>query len=222
MHHRGNEGANARAGTDPAVRRGTDVPAADPWGPAAVRTGARSGFPGFLLRAAGVECASPRLRRETLHPLPYQAPLAGGERRELTQPWWTVPLVTLVLAPGLALAAGRHMSLVGTLAPWPDGEYSNVAADASRGVAYLGSYDDQGVAVIDTRDPAHPVLTDRSQRTSTTRVPSSPPTRPTATCRPGRPETSDSADLDLVGRHLGRGAYQDFTFTGHGFEDQRS
>jgi hypothetical protein len=71
-------------------------------------------------------------------------------------------LLTLTLAQAAphAWAASRHMSLVGTLAPWPDGQYSNVSADATRGVAYVGSFDEQGVAVIDTRDPSHPVLTD--------------------------------------------------------------
>ena len=45
------------------------------------------------------------------------------------------------------------MKLVGALNPWKDGQFSNVAADASRHVAYLGSFDDQGVAVIKTLDP---------------------------------------------------------------------
>jgi hypothetical protein len=77
------------------------------------------------------------------------------------------------------------MKLVGALNPWKDGQFSNVAADASPHVGYLGSFDDQGVAVIDTTDPAHPVLTDR---------PSTHITSDTA--------TSDSADLDLVDRYL--------------------
>ncbi len=128
-------------------------------------------------------------------------------------------LVISVLAPGLALAAGRHMSLVGTLAPWPDGEYSNVAADASRGVAYLGSYDDQGVAVIDTRDPAHPVLTDRlsTHIHDALRAVVSPDATHGDMSASHLEETSDSADLDLVGRYLAV-SHQDFTFTGHGFE----
>lgn len=77
------------------------------------------------------------------------------------------------------------MTLVGTLAPWPAGQYSNVAADATRHVAYLGSFDDQGVAVIDTRDPANPVLTDRLSTHIASDL-----------------LTSDSADLDQVGRYL--------------------
>jgi len=77
------------------------------------------------------------------------------------------------------------MTLVGSLAPWPAGQYSNVAADATRHVAYLGSFDDQGVAVIDTRDPANPVLTDRLSTHITSDL-----------------LTSDSADLDRVGRYL--------------------
>jgi hypothetical protein len=52
-------------------------------------------------------------------------------------------------------------------------------------VAYLGSFDDQGVAVIDTSDPTEPVLAD---------------TLSTAIDEPD--DTSDSADLDLVGRYL--------------------
>lgn len=97
---------------------------------------------------------------------------------------------TLLVAIGLCIplsshAASRSMSLVGSLAPWVDGQYSNVAADASRGVAYLGSFDDQGVAVIDTRDPANPVMTDRLSTHIISDF-----------------LISDSADLDLVGRHL--------------------
>jgi hypothetical protein len=71
------------------------------------------------------------------------------------------------------------------LAPWSDGQYSNVAADAARHVAYLGSFDDRGVAVINTTDPASPVLTDALSTAIT-----------------GPEDTSDSADLDLVGRYL--------------------
>src|SRR5437899_6013471 len=83
------------------------------------------------------------------------------------------------------VAAGNPMKLVGALNPWKNGQFSNVAADASRHVGYLGSYDDQGVAVINTSDAAHPALTD----VLTTHI-----TSDTA--------TSDSADLDLVGRYL--------------------
>ena len=94
-------------------------------------------------------------------------------------------LTVLCCAPSSTQAAGNPMTLVGTLAPWPAGEYSNVAVDATRHVAYIGSYDDQGVAVIDTRDPANPVLTDRLSAHITSGL-----------------ETSDSADLDRVGRYL--------------------
>jgi hypothetical protein len=90
-----------------------------------------------------------------------------------------------LIAAAPAAAAGNPMQLVGTLSPWPDGQYSNVAADAARHVAYLGSYDDQGVAVISTADPSSPVLTD----TLSTKI-------------SGPDDTSDSADLDLVGRYL--------------------
>ena len=77
------------------------------------------------------------------------------------------------------------MKLVGALNPWKDGQFSNVAADAARKVAYLGSFDDQGVAVIDTTNPAKPVL----RKVLSTHITSDA-------------DTSDSADLDLVGRYL--------------------
>ena len=86
---------------------------------------------------------------------------------------------------GSVAAAGNPMKLIGALNPWKDGQFSNVAAQDGRHVAFLGSFDDQGVAVIDTATPAHPVLADRLS----TQI-----TSPTL--------TSDSADLDLVGRYL--------------------
>jgi len=91
------------------------------------------------------------------------------------------------LASGVpsAEAAGNPMKLVGALNPWKDGQFSNVAADAGRHVAYLGSFDDQGVAVIDTTDSTQPVLADRLSTHITSDA-----------------LTSDSADLDLVGRYL--------------------
>src|SRR6266498_2461574 len=102
--------------------------------------------------------------------------------------WWIVSigfLVALVSVVPSAGAAGNPMKLVGALNPWKDGQFSNVAADASRHVAYLGSFDDQGVAVISTVDPTDPVLTDRLSTHITSDA-----------------LTSDSADLDLVGRYL--------------------
>ena len=75
--------------------------------------------------------------------------------------------------------------MVGALNPWKDGQLSNAAADASRHVGYLGSFDDQGVAVIKTTDATHPVLTDVLSSHITSEA-----------------LTSDSADLDLVGRYL--------------------
>src|SRR6266568_3596598 len=86
-------------------------------------------------------------------------------------------------ATGVAVLAA--MTLVGALNPWSNGQFSNVAADASRHVGYLGSFDDQGVAVIKTTAPALPVLTDRLSTHITSNT-----------------QTSDSADLDLVGRYL--------------------
>ncbi len=91
----------------------------------------------------------------------------------------------LVSLPALAHAEGRHMAFVGSLAPWSAGQYSNVVPDAARHVAYMGSFDDQGVAVIDTRDPANPILTDRLSTHITSDV-----------------LISDSADLDHVGHRL--------------------
>src|SRR5258705_13231615 len=78
----------------------------------------------------------------------------------VSAPMLCILLAASMLVPAPALADGRHMSLVGTLAPWEAGQFSNVAVDATRGVAYVGSWDHQGVAVIDTRDPGHPALTD--------------------------------------------------------------
>ena len=96
-----------------------------------------------------------------------------------------VLMAAFQLAPGPAVASGNYMTLVGALNPWLNGQFSNVAADASRGVAYLGSFDDQGVAVIDTSNPTKPELTE----VLSTHITSSS-------------FTSDSADLDLVGRYL--------------------
>jgi hypothetical protein len=117
--------------------------------------------------------------------------------------------------PPPARAAGNPMSLVGTLAPWVAGQYSNVAMDAARGVAYLGSFDDQGVAVIDTRDPARPVLTDRLSthiHELGRRTVASPDATSGDQSAAHAEETSDSADLDLVGRYLAV-SHQDHTFT---------
>ena len=114
-----------------------------------------------------------------------------------------------------AQAASRHMSLVGTLAPWEGGQYSNVAADATRGVTYLGSWDEQGVAVIDTRDPARPVLTDHLDthiHDGDHRSLAEPDATDGTTSTAHLEETSDSADLDLVGRYLAV-SHQDLTFT---------
>src|SRR6266508_3034405 len=102
--------------------------------------------------------------------------------------WWIVSigfLVALVSVVPSAGAAGNPMKLVGALNPWKDGQFSNVAADASRHVAYLGSFDDQGVAVINTTNPTDPTLTYRLSTHITSDA-----------------LTSDSADLDLVGHYL--------------------
>lgn len=94
-------------------------------------------------------------------------------------------LAALVIGAPSARAAGKPMKLVGALNPWKNGQFSNVAADGARHVAYLGSYDDQGVAVIDTTDVTRPRLADRLSTHITSDT-----------------LTSDSADLDLVGRYL--------------------
>src|SRR6266540_6711636 len=100
---------------------------------------------------------------------------------------FALAVVVAGLTPGAptANAAGNPMKLVGALNTWKNGQFSNVAADASRHVAYLGSFDDQGVAVISTADPTQPLLTDRLSTHITSDA-----------------LTSDSADLDLVGRYL--------------------
>jgi len=97
-----------------------------------------------------------------------------------------VATATMAVSTGApALASGNPMTLVGALNPWKNGQFSNIAADSSRHVAYLGSYDDGGVAVINATDEAKPVLTDRLS----TKITSST-------------DTSDSADLDVVGGYL--------------------
>lgn len=92
-------------------------------------------------------------------------------------------VMALALTASLA-AAGTSMTLVGHLQPWENGNWSNIAVDSNRDVAYLGSFDTQGVAVIDTTDPSSPVLTDVL---STEIVPGFP---------------SDSADVDVQGHFL--------------------
>ena len=94
-------------------------------------------------------------------------------------------IISLVVVTSPAAAAGNPMKLVGALNPWKDGQFSNVAPDAARHVAYLGSFDDQGVAVIDTSDPTHPVLAD----VLSTHI--------------GTGHTSDSADVDTQAGYLG-------------------
>src|SRR5712691_117288 len=89
-------------------------------------------------------------------------------------------VLSSLAVPISALAAGNPMKLVGSLNPWKNGQFSNVAADSTRQVAYLGSFDDQGVAVISTVDPTNPALTDRLSTHITSDA-----------------LTSDSADLDL-------------------------
>src|SRR5262245_61557305 len=104
-------------------------------------------------------------------------------------------LALMITSAPRAYSGEIPMALVGTLAPWDAGQYSNVAADATRGVAYLGSWDHQGVAVIDMRDRAHPLLTDRlSTHITSAHL------------------WSESADLDLVGRYVAV-SHQDLTFT---------
>ena len=104
-----------------------------------------------------------------------------GPRRRVS----LIALVTSMLVAGTALAAGNPMDLVGAINPWKDGQFSNAAVDAGRHVGFLGSFDDQGVAVIDTTNPTAPVLS----AVLSTRITSST-------------ETSDSADLDRQGHYL--------------------
>lgn len=107
-------------------------------------------------------------------------------------------VISTTMLTASAGAAGSPMKLVGALNPWKNGQFSNVAADSTRHVAYLGSYDDQGIAVIDTIDPTAPFLTDRLS----THIRSDT-------------DTSDSADLDLVGPYL---AVSHQIWNGNGFE----
>src|SRR2546423_439935 len=93
--------------------------------------------------------------------------------------------MSVLLAAGTVLAAGNPMHLVSAINPWRAGQFSTAAVDAARHVGFLGSFDDQGVAVIDTTNPAAPTLSD----VLTTHI-----TSPT--------ETSDSADLDRQGHYL--------------------
>src|SRR5262245_26999454 len=97
----------------------------------------------------------------------------------------TASLFAITAIAGPSLAAGNPMSLVGAINPWRNGQFSNAAVDVDRHVGFLGSFDDQGVAVLDTSDPSHPVLSD----VLTTRITS-------------QTETSDSADLDRQGSYL--------------------
>ena len=77
------------------------------------------------------------------------------------------------------------MRLVGSLVPWPSGQFGAVVVNVSRGVAYMGSLKEtRGVAVIDMRDRAHPVVTAEL----------APPNTPN--------NLSTSYDVDLVGRYL--------------------
>src|SRR3989442_10798740 len=68
--------------------------------------------------------------------------------------------MSTLLAAGTTLAAGNPMHLVGAINPWRAGQFSNAAVDAARHVGFLGSFDDQGVAVIDTTNSAAPTLSD--------------------------------------------------------------
>jgi hypothetical protein len=86
----------------------------------------------------------------------------------------------------LVFAAGDPMQLVGHLLPWANGDFGAVVVDADRGVAYMGSLSPvHGVAVIDMRDRAHPVLASEL-----------PPVNF------GPNALSTSYDVDRVGRYL--------------------
>jgi hypothetical protein len=75
------------------------------------------------------------------------------------------------------------MRLVGNLRPW-EGEFTAVVVDADRHVAYMGTFDTRGVAVMDIRDRSNPVLTDELLAPQ---LPNNP---------------TDCIDVDLVGRYL--------------------
>jgi len=95
-------------------------------------------------------------------------------------------LLLSLVTVSLAFASGPTMKLKGSLLPWSDGLFGAVVVDADRGVAYMGSLDPaRGVAVIDMRNRAHPVLS----------MDLGPPPND-----PGN--LSTSIDVDLVGRYL--------------------
>lgn len=91
----------------------------------------------------------------------------------------------IVTLSGPALASGNPMTLVGAINPWHNGQFSNAAIDVARHVGFLGSFDDQGVAVIDVSNPGNPTLSD----VLSTHIASGT-------------MTSDSADLDRQGHFL--------------------
>lgn len=104
-----------------------------------------------------------------------------------------LPVLLSLFTVSSALASRPAMKLKGSLLPWPDGLFGAVVVDANRDVAYMGSLDPtRGVAVIDIRNRAHPVLS----------ADLGPP--------PNDPDNlSTSTDVDLVGRYLLVGHHQE-------------
>ena len=69
--------------------------------------------------------------------------------------------VASVLAVGIAAAADeerRHMELVGTTGISPGRFTADVDIDTDRNVAYVGAFEDEGVAVVDISDRSNPTV----------------------------------------------------------------
>ncbi len=69
--------------------------------------------------------------------------------------------VASVLAVGIAAAADeerRHMELVGTTGISPGRFTADVDIDTDRNVAYVGGFEDEGVAVVDISDRSNPTV----------------------------------------------------------------
>src|SRR5712691_373608 len=100
-----------------------------------------------------------------------------------------VAVVFVMLSTGNATAEYRHrIALVGSNGLMIGSQTSDIDVDPARNVAYLGSFVDLGVAVVDIRDRANPVVVDIL---STDYVGAD-----------DRVASSDSADVDMNGNLL--------------------
>src|SRR6059036_2790269 len=70
-------------------------------------------------------------------------------------------VVFVVLSTGSAAAEYRYrLDLIGSNGLMVGSQTSDIDVDPARNVAYLGSYVDLGVAVVDIRDRTNPVVVD--------------------------------------------------------------